>query len=61
MFFLHKKSWCNFIKFIQKGKDHEIKYELQLQWKLDLVDTDLAENLDLKDSLQKIWATIFDF
>ena len=31
------------------------------QWKLDLADTNLAENLDLKDTLQKIWATIFDF
>ena len=30
-------------------------------WKLDLADTDLAENLGLKDTLQKIWATIFDF
>ena len=27
-----------------------------MQWKLDL-----AENLDLKDTLQKIWATIFYF
>ena len=32
-----------------------------VQWKLDLADTDLAENLDLKDTPQKIWATIFDF
>ena len=32
-----------------------------VQWKLDLADTDLAENLGLKDTLQKIWATIFDF
>ena len=32
-----------------------------LQWKLDLADTDLAENLGLKDTLQKIWATIFYF
>ena len=30
-----------------------------VQWKLDLADTDFAENLDLKDTLQKIWATIF--
>ena len=30
-------------------------------WKLDLADTDLAENLGLKDTLQKICATIFDF
>ena len=35
------------------------RYEFALQWKLDLVDTSLAENLGLKDSLQKIWATIF--
>ena len=33
----------------------------QIQWKLHLADTDLAENLDLKDTPQKIWATIFDF
>ena len=32
-----------------------------VQWKLDLVDTDLADNLDLNDTLQKICATIFDF
>ena len=33
---------------------------LSVQWKLDLADTDLAENLDLKDTHQKIFATIFD-
>ena len=27
----------------------------------NLADTDLAENLELKDTPQKIWATIFDF
>ena len=27
---------------------------VQVQWKLDLADTDLAENFDLKDTLQKI-------
>ena len=27
---------------------------VEIQWKLDLADTDLAENLDLKDTLQKI-------
>ena len=32
-----------------------------VQWKLDLADTDLVANLDLKDTLQKIWATIFYF
>ena len=32
-----------------------------LQWNLDLADTDLAENLDLNVTLQKIWAPIFDF
>ena len=37
------------------------KQHCRVQWKLDLADTDLAENLDLKDTLQKIWATIFDF
>ena len=26
----------------------------EIQWKLDLVDTDLAENLDLEDTHQKI-------
>jgi len=34
---------------------------VNVQWKLDLADTSLAENLSLKDTLQKIWATIFDF
>ena len=33
----------------------------QIQWKLDLADTSLAENLGLKKTLQKIWATVFDF
>ena len=33
----------------------------EVQWKLDLADTDLAENLDLKDTLQKIRATTFIF
>ena len=33
---------------------------MKLHWKLDLADTDLAENLDLKDTLQKISATIID-
>ena len=32
-----------------------------VQWKVDLADTDLAENLDLKDTPQKILATIFYF
>ena len=35
-----------------------------IQWNLDLANTDLAENLDLKDTFQKIEknrATIFDF
>ena len=35
--------------------------ELRVQWKLNLADIDLAEKLDLKDTPQKIWATIFDF
>ena len=38
--------------------------KLSLQWTVkaqhDLADTDLAENLDIKD-IQKIWVTIFDF
>ena len=33
---------------------------LRIQWKLDLADTYLAENLDLKDTPQKIWATLSD-
>ena len=33
---------------------------IKIHWKLDLADTDLAENLGLKDTLQKVWATIFD-
>ena len=37
-------------------KDH-----VSLQWKLDLADTSLAENLGLKDTLHKIWAIIFYF
>ena len=42
-----------------KSKDNTDK--MIVQRKLDLADTDLAENLDLKDTPQKIWATIFDF
>ena len=38
-----------------------ISVPYRVQWKLDLAYTDLAENLRLKDTLQKIWATIFDF
>ena len=38
-----------------------MEYDYKIQRKLDLADTDIAENLDLKDALQKIWATIFDF
>ena len=34
---------------------------ITMQWNLDLADTGLAENLGLKDTLQKIWAAIFDF
>ena len=34
---------------------------ISIQWKLDLAGTDLAENLVLKDTLQKIWGTVFDF
>ena len=33
----------------------------EVQWKLDLADTDLAENLGLKDTLQKIWAKEWNF
>ena len=39
----------------------KLSYVLCIQWKLDLADTDLAKNLDLKDTPQKMWATIFDF
>ena len=34
---------------------------VQVQWMLDLANIDLAENLGLKDTLQKIWPTVFDF
>ena len=34
---------------------------LAVQWKLDLADTSFADNLGLKDTLQKILATVFDF
>ena len=36
-------------------------YVIELQWKLDLAYTDLAENLGLKDILQEIWATVSEF
>ena len=32
-----------------------------VKWELDIADTSLAENLGLKETLQKIRATIFDF
>ena len=38
-----------------------IKMSKELHWKLDLADTGLAENLGLKDNLQKIWVTIVYF
>ena len=41
-------------------KLHALTTYLKVQWKLDLADTDVAENLDLKDTHQKIFATIFD-
>ena len=34
---------------------------MTVQWKLGLADSSLAENLFLKDTFQKILATIFDF
>ena len=33
----------------------------KIQWKFDLADTDLAENPDINDTIQKVLATIFDF
>ena len=47
--------------FATKSFDFPVPPSMKIQWKLDLADTDLAENLDLKDTPQKIWATIFDF
>ena len=40
-----------------------LSYEVNkvIQRKLNLADTSLAEKLGLKDTLQKIWATVFDF
>ena len=38
-----------------------LSFPESLLWKLDLAETDLAENLDLMDTLQEILATIFDF
>ena len=32
---------------------------LHVQWKLDLADTSLAENLGLKDTFHKKWETVF--
>ena len=46
--------------FVSCKYDYSIE-KYVVQWKLDLADTDLAENLGLKDTLQKIWGTIFDF
>ena len=40
---------------------HHSRETEEVKWKFDLADTDLAENLGLKDTLQKIWSTIFDF
>ena len=49
-----------------KNKGHECLIlknlnVLPVQWKLDLADTGLAENFSLKDTLQKLWETVFDF
>ena len=54
----------NYFLKIPQTRPEQVKNESppnKLQWKLDLADTDLAETLDLKDTLQKIWATIFVF
>ena len=37
------------------------KEQKGVQWKLDLANTDVAENLYLKDTLQKTWLTNFNF
>ena len=44
----------------EENQDAENPEGSVIQWKLNLADTDLAENFDLKDTLQKIWASIFD-
>ena len=45
--------------FVKTEFKHNQIFEVQR--KLDLANTDLAENLDLNDTPQKILATIFDF
>ena len=45
---------------ISNREYREITEILSIQWKLDLADIDLAENLDLKDTL-KNWVTILYF
>ena len=57
--FSEKPVWKN--KQLPEIKYKKYKVFPNIQWKLDLVDTDLAETLGLKDTLQKFWATIFDF
>ena len=37
----------------------QIQVNNKVQWKLDIADTSLAENLGLEDTFQKIWATVF--
>ena len=49
----------NLLASLLKLKSKMVFYPVQ--WKLDLADTSLAENLGLKDTLKKIWATVFDF
>ena len=38
----------------EENQDAENPEGSVIQWKLNLADTDLAENFDLKDTLQKI-------
>ena len=61
-------AFCEkFSIILRSSQDHDGKvevfyqYKCKMQWKIDLADTDLSENLDLKDIPLEIWATIFDF
>ena len=49
---------CSDIVHFYSSKEKKIDV---IQWKLDLADTSLAENFDLKDTLKKIWVIVFDF
>ena len=55
------KTIGNFVATEKRTRLYNLKNNNKTHCKLDLADTDLAKNLSLKDTLQKIWATIFDF